>query len=83
MRVSFGGTKPRLRAIALDILGAVVPCPAPALINSPKSAEGALEGAAERPLAALVDGRLPAHSHRHTIRACLQGAQTQYRMSVE
>ena len=83
VRVSFGGTRPRLRAIALDILGAVVPCPAPALSISPKSAEGAPEGAAERALAALGDGRLPAHSHRHRVRAYLQGAQTDTECGAE
>lgn len=62
VRVSFGGTSPRLRAIAFDILGAVVPGPPPALSKSPKSAEGAAEGVPERALAALVDARLPAQS---------------------
>ena len=61
VRVSFGGTSPRLRAIALDILGAVVPCPAPVLSNSPISAEGAAEGAPER--TAVGDGRLPVRRH--------------------
>ena len=40
--VSFGGTNPRLRAIALDILGAVVPGPAPTPSSSPSSEEGPL-----------------------------------------
>ena len=71
VRVSFGGTSPRLRAIALDILGAVVPCPPPALNNSPRSAEGAPEAAPERALAALADGRLPAQSHRYTIKGLI------------
>ena len=56
VRVSLGGTSPRLRAMALDILGAVVPCPAPGPSSSPKSAEGA----PERVLPAVGDGKLPA-----------------------
>ena len=63
VRVSFGGTSPRLRAIAFDILGAVVPGPPPAFSRSPNSAEGAPEGVPERALAAPVDGRLPAHTN--------------------
>lgn len=79
VRVSFGGTSPRLRAIALDILGAVVPCPPPAFSSSPRSAEGA----PERALAALVGGRLPAHSQKYTMRAYAQGAHVWYRVCTE
>ncbi|KAA6424113.1 MAG: hypothetical protein FRX49_06072 [Trebouxia sp. A1-2] len=42
--------------MALDIRGAVVPCPAPGPSSSPKSAEGA----PERVLPAVGDGKLPA-----------------------
>ncbi len=42
--------------MALDILGAVVPCPAPGPSSSPKSAEGA----PERVLLAAGNGKLPA-----------------------
>ncbi len=56
VRVSLGGTSPKLLAMALDILGAVVPCPAPGPSSSPKSAEGA----PERVLPAVGDGKLPA-----------------------
>lgn len=72
VRVSFGGTSPRLRAIAFDILGAVVPWPPPAFSKSPKSAEGAPEGVPERALAAPVDGRLPAHTHEGKLKSCLE-----------
>lgn len=56
VRVSLGGTSPKLLAMALDILGAVVPCPAPGPSTSPKSAEGA----PERVVPAVGDGKLPA-----------------------
>ncbi len=55
VRVSLGGTSPRLLAMALDILGAVVPCPAPAPSRSPRSAEGV----PERALPPLGEGKLP------------------------
>lgn len=42
--------------MALDILGAVVPCPAPGPSSSPKSAEGP----PERVVPAVGDGKLPA-----------------------
>ena len=70
VRVSLGGTSPKLLAMALDILGAVVPCPAPGPSSSPKSAEGA----PERVLPAAGDGKLPAGHNLFRI-VCLCGLQ--------
>lgn len=58
VRVSLGGTRPRLLAMALDILGAVVPGPAPDPNNSPRSAEGG----PDRVLPPALNGKLPANA---------------------
>lgn len=58
VRVSLGGTSPRLLAMALDILGAVVPGPAPDPSNSPRSADGA----PDRVLPPALNGKLPANA---------------------
>ena len=55
VRVSLGGTKPKLRAMAFDMRGAVLP-EDPGLKSSPKSPEAILG----RLLAPVGDVKLPA-----------------------
>lgn len=50
--------------MALDILGAVVACPAPVFSKSPKSAEGVPEGAPEGAPERALDAMLPAPDPR-------------------
>lgn len=71
VRVSLGGTKPKLRAMALDMRGAVLP-EDPGMNSSPKSPEAMLG----RLLAPVGEVRLPADaksSCQQSKRSCLEG----------